>query len=346
MPVHAYAGPLSGASLLAVPMSVQQAGMGEVSLGGNDVMRAWSNPALLADQGRQYELALSGSQLFGERNMAGLGWAQAFDSSWTGGAYASTSGISAREINAEGNESGVTLSHDVVFGGLAFAWRGESMRFGITGKGVSETVAGIPASAVMGDAGVAVRAGSLVLAGALRNVGGKMDYSPGVSAKGPAEMRAGASVDYSSLGITIAGEYIKAASLAGSVGAGMEWRPARVLALRAGGVKDMEKDSAPPYFTAGLTGKFRGFSFDYAMSTHEAGMTNRVSLGCVFGGLRGAVGIEKMGLPIAAPMRQAIPIASTMSSGSGIPVKDRFYAPRIIPSLPKTGPTKGGVLPK
>ena len=150
----AFAGTLSGASLLAVPMSVRQAGLGGVSLGGNDIMRAWSNPALLADQGAKYELALSGAQMFGERNLAGRGWGQAFDSSWTGAAFASTSGISAREIGADGLETGVTLAHDVVFGGLSFAWRGESLRAGVTGMGVSETVAGIPATAVLGDAGL------------------------------------------------------------------------------------------------------------------------------------------------------------------------------------------------
>ena len=332
----AQAGALSGASLLTVPMSVRQAGMGEVSLGGNDILRAWSNPALLADQGTKYELAFSGAQLMGERNMAGLGWGQTFDSSWTGGAFASTSGISAREIGADGKETGVTLSHDIVFGGLAFAWRGESLRFGISGKGVSETVAGVPASAVMGDAGLAIRAGSLVLAAAMRNVGGKLDYSSGVSAKGPAEVRAGAAMEYSGLGITIAGEYVKSASLAGSAGAGLEWRPAKVLALRAGVVKDLEKDSAAPGITAGLTGEFRGFSFDYAMTTHEVGMTNRVSLGCMFGGRRGPVGVEKMGLPLSAPLKTSIPVSSTITSGAGLPVSDRIAAPKV----PKTAATK------
>jgi hypothetical protein len=335
------AGSLSGASLLAVPMSVRQAGMGEVSPGGNDILRAWSNPALLADQGTKYELAFSGAQIMGERNMAGLGWGQVFDSSWTGGAFASTSGISAREIGADGEETGLTLSHEVVFGGMAFAWRGESLRVGVAGKGVSETVAGVSASAIMGDAGLAIRAGSLVLAAAMRNVGGKLDYSSEVSAKGPAEVRAGAAMEYSGLGITIAGEYVKSSSLAGSAGAGLEWRPAKVLALRGGLVKDLEKDSAAPGITAGLTGEFRGFSFDYALTTHEVGMTNRVSLGCMFGGRRGPVGVEKMGLPLSAPLKTAIPISSTMSSGAGLPVSDRIAAPRPAkPAATRVAPRK------
>ena len=340
--VPAYAGELSGASLLAVPMSVRQAGMGGVSVGGNDVMRAWSNPALLADQGTRYELALSGAQLFGERNMAGLGWGQVFDSSWSGAAYASTSGISARELNAGGAETGVTLSHDVVFGGMAFAWRGESFRFGMTGKGVSETVGGIASSAVMGDAGMAMHAGSLVVAGSLRNLGGKLDYSPGVSVKGPAEARAGAAIDYSGINLTLAGEYVKPASLAGTAGVGIEWRPARVLALRAGAVKDMDKGAAAPGLTAGLTGMFRGFAFDYALTTHEVGMTNRVSLECMFGGRRGPAGVENMGIALQAPIRTAIPISSTMSAGEGIPLRDRMDVPVQLKKPVKVRGTAGG----
>lgn len=42
------AGAPLGAAILKLPLSVRQMGMGSVTLGGEDVLRAWSNPALLA----------------------------------------------------------------------------------------------------------------------------------------------------------------------------------------------------------------------------------------------------------------------------------------------------------
>ena len=54
-----------GAAGLTPPLSVRQMGMGHVSFGGQDMLRAWTNPALLADQATQGEAAVSGASMFG-----------------------------------------------------------------------------------------------------------------------------------------------------------------------------------------------------------------------------------------------------------------------------------------
>ena len=59
-------------ALLNVPLSVRQMGMGNVSVGGTDLMRAWSNPAMVAGQPGGGELALNGGALFTNTAMFGL----------------------------------------------------------------------------------------------------------------------------------------------------------------------------------------------------------------------------------------------------------------------------------
>ena len=60
-------------AVLAILMSVCLQGMGNVGLGGDDSMKAWSNPALMADQGTQGEVALNGASMFGGEQVAGGG---------------------------------------------------------------------------------------------------------------------------------------------------------------------------------------------------------------------------------------------------------------------------------
>lgn len=328
-PAPAAAGGLTGSSLISFPLSVRQAGMGGVSLGGNGVMRGWSNPALIAEQGSKYEMEITGSRVSGESNFAGLGWGQAFNPSWTGGAFASTNALSVRGLD-------MAVGHRTVLGGMALAWKGESFRLGIAGKGVSESVSGVESSAVLGQAGLAMRAGYWTVGTAVQGTGGQSP-DPGPSASLPVEVRLGASRDFSRLGIVLAGECIKplvpggSALLkagetspvwGGSVSAGIEWRPIRLLALRAGGVKGLEKGAPAPDLTGGLSAWFRGFALDYALDTRGAGINSRVSLGCRFGGQRDQVGADRMGIPLVAPLRPGIPISSTMSIGPGIPVEN------------------------
>jgi len=64
-----------GAAVLAMPLSVRQMGMGNVTMGGRDMLRAWTNPAVLADQETTGEASVNGASMFqGQQKTGGLGW--------------------------------------------------------------------------------------------------------------------------------------------------------------------------------------------------------------------------------------------------------------------------------
>ena len=80
----AWAGTPTGAAFLNAPVSVRQIGMGGVSTGGSDLLRAWSNPAVLAEQRTRGQAALTGASVFGgEFTTIGSGASWMLTPSWS-----------------------------------------------------------------------------------------------------------------------------------------------------------------------------------------------------------------------------------------------------------------------
>lgn len=95
-----------GGALLNAPLSIRQLGMGNTSIGGDDVMRAWSNPALLAARENGGELALNGGSYFMGTSALGVGAGKTVSPRWSLGALFSLNGFSAPEIGYDGYETG------------------------------------------------------------------------------------------------------------------------------------------------------------------------------------------------------------------------------------------------
>jgi len=279
-----------GGALLSLPMSARQDGMGEVSIGGSDVLRGWSNPAILAVQETKWEFAAGGASLFGEQTGMGLGAGYVFNPSWTFGGYIASSGIQDDEIDAFGEKTAKKISHSSMVLGLAGAWKVQNYAVGLMLGGISESVGVSSGSALSLGLGGTASFGDIGVGASFRNLGlGTYMKAGDETTKIPTELRAGASYLFNQFGISVGAEYSSVLSIDSTVGLGVEWWYQRILALRTGLMKNMVDSTGAMNITAGLSVLYRGMALDYALSTHEIGMSNRVALSYALGAKRNDV---------------------------------------------------------
>lgn len=275
----------TGARSIAMPLSVRQMGMGDVSLGGIDVLRAWSNPALLGRQRSRGEAAINGSSMFGaEATRIGMGVGVVINQNWAVGLLASTYGVGFAQLDALGTVTGQNLSQRSTSAGLVGSARFGVVALGVTGKWISDSVGGVTASAAGGDVGIAITPFDGMTAGvAYRNLGGALGTPvTGLVADAlPSEIRGGAAYTIDTVRLTGGVEYVKPVDAPARIGLGMEWWPAPVVGLRGGvaGVSTVQTQ-----ITFGVSVAYGNIGVDYGVGAHPLGPIHRVSLAYRFGG--------------------------------------------------------------
>lgn len=274
---------IAGARLLNTAVSVREAGMGEVGVGGGDALAAWSNPAFLAAQSRQGVVGFSGGSMFGgDLTAFGIGAGWLLSPRWALGVVATSYASKFPEVGETGDATGDTIVRGVRGYGAAVAWRPGKLSAGIMLKGTSDDLAGNQAGTFAADAGAALSVGDVTVAAAMRNLGG--DLRPGDSMLGaealPGELRAAVAWRIPARRITVGAEAAKAFEGGSGLGAGVEWWPVEAFGVR-GGVR--REEATALQITAGLSAAIRGWSIDYAAVTHPLGLNHRVGLSCGFG---------------------------------------------------------------
>ncbi len=284
-----------GAASLNVPMSVRQAGMGEVSIAGNDLMRAWSNPALLAARPGP-EIALASGSLFLKTRAFGLGGATMLNRSIAVGSLVSLNGISFKEIDTDGFEVGGTTGHDTAALGIVAAVQRNWLRAGLAVKYVRDSAAGDAQSVGAADAGLAGIFNSLSVGIAARNLGGVLreaSYDPedwpfadpadldDYRERLPIEVRAGLAYTYEPMKVTGGLEFVKVdGQEENRLCFGAEWWAANNLALRLG-IAGLQTEYSRQ-FTMGVTALMNRLGLDLALATHPIGTTLRGSVSYAF----------------------------------------------------------------
>jgi hypothetical protein len=259
-------------------MSVRQAGMGDVSAGGADLFQAWTNPALLAGQGRQTVLAAAGSSMFGggqARTGIGGGWIVA--PGWTVAGLVNTCGADAAGVDENGEPTGVSLTRRLTVGGLAAAGRFGPYALGVAVKGMRDEVAGDGATAVAADIGGAVSLGWLLAGVAVRNAGSAVRGGDPL----PLELRGGVSIRHAPRSLRAGVEAVSVRGAGMSAGAGVEWWATRSFGVRAGA--PIAGGAGTAAFTFGLSAVYRSLALDYAVATHPLGLSHVVGLSAAFG---------------------------------------------------------------
>ncbi len=270
---------------LVMPLSVRQMGMGDVSMAGVDVLRAWSNPALLGRQRSRGEVAINGSSLFGaEATRMGLGFGLVLNPNWAVGVLATTYSVEFPELDSLGTVTGSTLAQRSTSAGVVASWRTGILSAGLTAKFVSDTVGRIGATGAGGDVGISLTPfNGATLGVAYRNLGGPLGTPvTGMEAEVlPAEMRGGFAYLVDTIRLTGGLEVVKQADLPARIGLGMEWWPAPVVGLRGGlaGVSTEQRQ-----FTFGVSVAYGNIGVDYGIGAHPLGPVHRVSLAYRFGG--------------------------------------------------------------
>jgi len=313
-----------GAQFLNLPLSVRQMGMGNVSVGGRDVLRAWSNPSLLADQARRGEVAFNGASMFGgDQTTFGFGAGWLLSPGWNVAALVSSYAVGVPEVGADGKEMGADLDRSLIAGGLAGAGSLGFAHVGVTVKMVSDSVLGDAASAVAADVGLSAVWESFSAGFAYRNLGPSLraGEDPGDEAEVlPAELRGGVAFHLTSIRVSAGAEYAQTRGRDGRVGLGAEWWPVKALAVRAGVANVAD---AAGQVTAGLSALFRGLTLDYALAAHPVGATHKVSLSYAFG-------------PTA--MELAVARAAERESETAAEAAALATAPALVPVTPAPEP--------
>jgi len=270
----------SAAFLLSVPMSVRELGMGDVSIGGDDVMRSWTNPALLADQREQGEFAAYGTSMFGTgQSRFGISGGWKLGPKWTVGGSFSSSDASFAEVNESGYETGEQVGRSVTAGGITGAYNLGFFRAGATVKLVSDKVLDDTAGDLAADAGVVLRWKGVAAGVAVRNLGPQLRREGYESPEGealPAETRAGLSYSYEPLDLVAGVERTWIRGIGNEAGAGLEWWPAPFLGLRTG-ILGLGGETGNRV-TVGLSGIYKKIGLDYALTTHVLGLNHHVSI--------------------------------------------------------------------
>lgn len=274
----------TAAVALNQPLSVRQLGMGEVSLGTPDALRAWSNPALLPGYEGRGAVALNGGSLSGlGATGAGLAVAWKLTKSWTAGLLASTYSISVPVLDAAGDATSGKTGQTTTAGGIAVAGTLGALTGGLTVKGLSDNVDGASATGAAADLGAAATWGGLEAAVAIRNVGGALRTAAATGATAdalPGEVRVGGVYRLAGWRLTGGLEYAQVTGRDGRIGVGAEWWPIEMLGVRAG-VSGLS--AAQQRITAGLSSAYHGIGFDYAFGLSGPGPAHRVSLSYAFG---------------------------------------------------------------
>jgi len=296
---------VTGAGFLNVPLSPQQLGMGEVSIGGQDVLRAWSNPAMLSDQSTRGEICMNGGSFFdaGQSGLgAGAGWR--FDSGWAAGVEFSSMSMKFSELDEFGDPTGSSMEQAQSAVALVAALRTGPASWGVALKSVTDSIAGNSASVGAADAGVTLDLNSFLVGAAFRNLGTEL-RSEKEGAEGgeslPQEIRGGLAYRYSPFGLLGGVEYTSAEGQ-GKIGVGAEWWINRMFALRAGlaglGAANGQR------LTAGLSARIAGIGIDYAAGTHTLGLTHQVGISYGFGDSLATAEISQANEPAEAPREE------------------------------------------
>ena len=282
----AWAATPAGAAFLNVPVSVRQIGMGGVSTGGFDLLRAWSNPAVLAEQRTRGQAALTGASVFGgEFTTIGSGASWLLTPSWSVGAMYSGFTANYDEVDEYGETKGGRY-RSVSSIGAASAWRVGPARAGVMLKMVNDSVFDQTASALAADVGVTVSVAGATAGVAYRNLGPSLRTAgaPGTYEESlPAELRAGVAYELAAARVSAGAEFAAAVGEPSRIAVGVEWRPVARFAVRAG---TANLSDAGGQLTLGLSAELRSFALDYAAAAHPVGLTHKVSVGYAFGRTR------------------------------------------------------------
>jgi len=277
----------TGAAFLNRPLSVRQMGMGNVATGENDILRAWSNPAVLAGQETAGEIALNGaSRPDTGQSSFGAGAGYRLNNVWAVGLTFVSSSVSFAELDEYGAEvAGGNLSSSSMALGLTVARPFGGIRAGVTAKFVSESITNVTASGMALDAGLTGEWGNILAGVSARNIGPALRKAEeGIPAEAlPLEMRAGVSYRIPGLKAFAGGEYVATAGRSGILGAGFGWAPLDLFTVRAGYTGIAMGGEQEPMITAGFSGHYAGIGIDYAAGLHALGLAHRVSLSYAFG---------------------------------------------------------------
>jgi hypothetical protein len=239
--------------------------MGDVSAGGADVLRAWSNPSFLVDQGTKGEIALNGGSKFaGENTTGGLGAGWRLGGGWVAGLLGSYYSAGLDAVDENGDPTGRTLGHQGVSVGVAAGRQWRSVRAGLTAKVVSESLRGQAATTGALDAGVSVPWHDVWFAASIRNLGPEIRPKTAQRAFGealPTELRAGLAYGYEPWDLKAGVEFSDVFKVQSKAGAGVEWWPHPVFGVRAGATGLGVEDGVQ--VTAGITGLIGKLAVDY-----------------------------------------------------------------------------------
>ena len=296
---------LPGAPFLTLPLSVRQIGMGDVSLGGNDIMRAWTNPALLAGQDRQWELGFTGASLFGglERGIGmGAGWR--FAPEWVAGFFVSDYSVVFNEVDESGNELSGNTGRRTTAAAFTLATRLWNNCLGFTAKRIADGGVGggtESLSAFAFDAGWFASWKDYFLGAAARNIGGKLRGADSATPEGvslPAEGRVAFSRRFVQWNVLVGLEYVDTGSAdTGGINSGVDWWPVDSFGLRAGAAGLGKAENTR--ITGGVSALVGSMELDYSLVTHALGLTQWMSVSFMLG----SYGTQRTGLERRAVVR-------------------------------------------
>jgi TolB-like protein len=322
----------TGVAFLNRPLSVRQMGMGNVAPGENDVLRVWSNPAVLAGQATAGEIALNGaSRPETGQSSFGAGAGYRFGNGWAVGLTFANDSVSFAEFDDYGAATGVNLASSAMAVGLTAARPFGAVLAGVTAKFVSESIANESATGVALDAGMTGEWGNLTAGLSARNVGPALRKAEAdLPAEAlPMELRAGVSYRIVALNSFVGGEYVAAAGRSGILGAGFGWAPLELFTVRAGYAGIAVGGEQEPVITVGFSGRYASIGLDYAAGLHAMGLAHRVSLSYAFG--RSAKELtEEAELEASAPEPEPEKQVTQAKSAKGRPEKK---APEGLPNV-------------
>jgi hypothetical protein len=305
---------LVGALPINKPLSVRQMGMGDVSVGGGDVLRSWSNPAMLSranlyDDGNILEIAGTAGEAYANlfSTVGGGGIGYRINRNLAVGALMSAFVKNLSGVDANGNTTYRNVGQDVYAGGLVVSYNQGYCGFGLNVKGVSETIDMERKTTASVDAGAMVTLlatqrtsdqqflGGLIVGIALRNITGilQKDSVNSIGEILPMEIRGSVACPLAMINTTLGVEYIKRRQDDKYICTGLEWRPFPIISIRAG-VTGIGNDLENVGYTGGLSlimkkvGKIKLY-MDYAAVTHPVGLTHMVCIGGEWGTLGPAV---------------------------------------------------------
>lgn len=282
-PARASANDMLGASALNLPLSVAQAAMGDTGLGGDDLLRAWVNPAVLAQQEGIGKVALAGGSLFGGlQTTSGGGVAYRIGENLTAGAMVSLYSIGMEEVNESGDPTGSEIKQSTMGLGICLALNMGWLAGGGTVRYVSESVDQDEASTATGDLGILAKWGGVAVAFAARNLGGVLRNESGFREILAMETRVAFSytlIAARESGGRISGvfEGVFPRGQGAQSGFGWEWWPGQDnLAIRAGITGIGAQESLR--MTGGIALAYGPLLVEYALATHAIGNASRASI--------------------------------------------------------------------